>query len=110
VTTRERREPYPLGTSARNALESTTSLPTEGTKGVLHPWTKTELQLGERRWVFLANSVPEATRFELRGLPGGAILADAFTGATVAAPGKDEPLVAELGPWEIRAWVISRPR
>ncbi len=110
VTTRERREPYPLGTSARNALESTTSLPTEGTKGVLHPWTKTELQLGERRWVFLANSVPEATRFEVRGLPGGATLADAFTGAPVVAPGKDEPLVAELGPWEIRAWVVSRPR
>ena len=110
VTTRERREPYPLGSSARNALESTTSLPTEGTRGVLHPWTKVELQLGERRWVFLANSMPEPTRFELRGLPADAALADAFTGAPVAAPAPGAPLVADLGPWEIRAWVVSRSR
>jgi hypothetical protein len=108
VTTRERREPYPLGVSARTALEAGTSLPTEGTKGVLHPWTKTELQLGARRWVFLANSVPEPTRFELRGIPGGAVLADAFTGKPLERPADGAPLVADLAPWEIRAWVLSK--
>ncbi len=107
VTTRERREPYPLGTSARTALESGTSLPTEGTKGVLHPWTKTELQLGERRWVFLANSMPEPTRFELGGIPNGATLADGFTGKPLPGLADDAPLVADLAPWEIRAWVLS---
>lgn len=107
VTTRERRAPYPLGTSARTALEADTSLPTEGKKGVLHPWTKLELQLGDRRWVFLANSVPEPTRFEIRGLPAGALLRDAFTGTEAASPAPGQPLVAELGAWEVRAWEVS---
>jgi hypothetical protein len=104
VTTVEKRLPYPLGKSARTALEDTTTLPREGIKGVLHPWTKTEYQLGSARYVFLANSMPEATTFQIAGLPSGGIsLSDAFSGSEIDLPRAGHPLELKLSPWEVRA-------
>jgi len=104
VTTVEKRMPFPLGKSARTALEDTTTLPREGTKGMLHPWTKTEYQLGSTRYVFLANSIPEATTFQIAGLPsGGLALQDIFSGSEIELPRSGQPLELKLNPWEVRA-------
>lgn len=104
VTTVETHLPYPLGKSARTSLEDTTTLPREGTKGMLHPWTKVEYQLGSVRYVFLANSMPETTTFQTAGIPSrGIVLSDALSGAELALPAADAPLTLTLGPWEVRA-------
>jgi len=111
VLTVEPRRPYPLGTSARNALEQGTTGPSEGRAGTLHPYTACERQLGEARYLFIANSVPEPTTFRIAGFPlDGVVATNAFTGEPLALPAPGAPLEARLGPWDVLAirWTARR--
>lgn len=103
IETVEPRHDYPLGTSARNALESTTTSPGEGKAGTLHPWTACERQLGAAHHLFLANSMPEPTTFRIAGIPGGVRAESTFDGRPIALPAVGQPLELRLGPWEVVA-------
>jgi hypothetical protein len=104
VSTLEPRRPYPLGSSVRNALEASTTQPGEGKGGMLHPWTKAELALGPERILFLANSCPEPTTFQVSGLPArGLEAANAFDGKPVALGADGQLPDLRLGPWEVVA-------
>ena len=111
VTPLEPRRPYPLGTSARNALEQGTTAPSEGRAGKLYPYTTYERQLGDAHYLLIANSVPEPTTFRIAGFPDHGVVAEnAFDGQPIAAPAPGQPLERRLGPWEVLAirWTAQR--
>jgi hypothetical protein len=104
VTTMETRRTYPLGSSARNALEADTTQASEGKVGVLHPWTKDERAYGTSRYLFLCNSLGVSTSFHVTGFPAHGLVAEnAFDGETITLPPPGQSLELKLGPWEVIA-------
>jgi hypothetical protein len=108
VVTVENRHTYPLGSSARSALEANTTKADEGKVGTLHPWTKDERAYGASRYLFLCNSLGIPTTFRVTGFPAYGLAAEnAFDGKPVVLPPAGQPLELTLGPWEVYAVKLS---
>ena len=104
----EPRPPHAMNPGVKSRERNTTRA-MEGAFGMIHLWTKAEYQLGDRHFLFLANSSPSATSFKVRGIPSAGLAArDAFDGHEVALPAAGSPLELRLVPWEIRAIEFRR--